>query len=149
MPYTTALLRMKLRGVEVILLQCCTIGKDVVGLRYGILAFLTVERVHEIYERLFAQSLKQLVVTLQRKLLPSHTRYLVLMAHGLKALYLYREYPDAVRIALLRVLAKQLLSDAYSQHRVLQLSYHLVKTSFAKVRHRMTGLSLSREDDAV
>lgn len=136
----TALLRVELGSIEVVLLQCRTIWKDVVCFRYRILAFLAIERMHEIDERLLAKSLKQRIVALERQLLPSHARDFFLVSCRLKSFHLYGEHPDTVRIAFLRVLAKQLLSDTDSKHRILQVGNYFVKTTLTKVSHRMTGL---------
>ena len=59
------------------------------------------------------------------------------------------EYAQTIRIALFRVTAHQLLSDADTQYWLRERRYHLVQPSFAEVVHRVAGLALPRENHSV
>ena len=66
-----------------------------------------------------------------------------------KTLYLSTENAQTVGIALFRMTAEQLLTDADAQDGLLQRTDNLIQTMFPQIGHCRTGLPLSRKDDTV
>ena len=74
---------------------------------------------------------------------------LVFVLEGHKTLDFSVEDAQTVHIALFRMTAHQLLTDANAQDRLSQGWNHLVETFLPQIAHRITGLALTREDDLV
>lgn len=59
------------------------------------------------------------------------------------------KHADTIRVTFLRMTAKQLLSDTYSENRLAQVANHLVESSFLEVLHCAVSFSLPGEDNPV
>ena len=57
---------------------------------------------------------------------PSHGWNFVLMTLGNEFSHIDIKHADAIRVTFLRMTAKQLLSDTYSENRLAQVANHLV-----------------------
>ena len=71
------------------------------------------------------------------------------MPHRLEPLHVHGEDSQAIRVALLRVPAHQLLSYADAQHWLRQRAYHLVQPSCPQILHCSSCLTLSRKQHTV
>ena len=67
----------------------------------------------------------------------------------LEAFHLRIKHADAVHVALLRVTAQQLLTDADAQHGLSQVADQFVQSAGLQIRHRPAGLALSGEEHLV
>ena len=86
---------------------------------------------------------------IKREAVPSHVGYLVLMLLRDESFYFRVEDAQAVGIALFRMTAHQLLSDANAQDGLREGTNHLVQSVLAKVAHRVARLALTRENHTV
>ena len=65
------------------------------------------------------------------------------MLNGLESLHVGIKHTDAVGIALFRMAAQQLLSNADAQYGLRQLAYDAVQAPGTQILHRPTRLALS------
>ena len=146
--HTPALLGVKLRGKEIVLVDGRTVGKDVIGHGNRMLADGHVVTVDEIDEVALMETFHQRRLELT-DLVPPHCWDLVLMKGGLETLHINVEDAKAVGVAFLGMAAEQLLADADAKNGLSQRTDDLVKTMAAQVVHRAARLSLSGEQHPV
>ena len=165
--HSSALLGMKLRGVEVILVHRRAERQDVLRHSRRVLADRHIVAVDEIDENSPLPA-PPLGACLEKRrsdgrrgtppkgerrgglyCVPPHVRYLVLVSLWHKALHLCVEDAEAIYIALFRMTAHQLLTDADAEDRLREGTNHLVKPTLPEVVHRVACFALTGEDDSV
>ena len=147
--HATALFGVKLSSVEIVLVQSCRIGQDIVACGYGIVLMIGyAEAMHVVDVFMLIDALKEWGREVVNTI-PSHLRNLVFMYLGNESFYIQGKDAQTVGIAFLAVAAHQLLTDADAKHWLAQVFDNLVQIVLLEVSHCVASFALTGEEDSV
>ena len=104
---------------------------------------------YEIDVWMFRQSLEDWVALWEGEFVPSHSRHFVFMSDWAEPFNVNGEDANAVSITLLGMLTKQLLTNANTEDRLLEVANDVIKPMSSQIRHDGAGLALSRKQHAI
>ena len=134
---------MELGGVEVVLMERGAVVNNMMGRSNGLLTQRTIVAVDEIDIGSIKTVIERRSQVLQ--LVPTHRRHLVFLRLRNETVHIGIENPQTIHIALFRMTTQQLLTHTDAEYGLLQMTNHLVKSTFTQLTHSTSSLALTRE----